>query len=145
MTVGHIGINVNSLEAGVEFYQNIFDFEILGESKEEGKKFAFLGNNGELLLTIWEQSDKRFSTSTAGLHHLAFVLKDKEELKQFEEKIEKYNVKKIYNNVVSHAEGMGSGGLYFYDPDGTRLEVYVTEGLEDYKPASDHAPSCGFL
>lgn len=111
MKVGHIGINVNSLEVGVEFYQKIFDFELLGESKEEGKKFAFLGNNGELLLTIWEQSDKKFSTSTAGLHHLAFVLSGKEELRQFEEKIEKYNVKKIYNDVVSHAEGMGSGGL----------------------------------
>ncbi len=145
MTVGHIGINVNSLEVGVEFYQKIFDFELLGESKEEGKKFAFLGNNGELLLTIWEQSDKKFSTSTAGLHHLAFVLSGKEELKQFEEKIEKYNVKKIYNDVVSHAEGMSSGGLYFFDPDGTRLEVYITEGLENCKPASQHAPSCGFL
>ena len=37
----------------------------INNAKEEGKKFAFLGNNGELLLTIWEQSDKKFSTSTA--------------------------------------------------------------------------------
>ena len=145
MRVGHIGINVNDLEVGVEFYQNVFDFEILGVSKEAGKKYAFLGNDGELLLTLWEQSDKKFSDSTAGLHHLAFVLKDKAELSLFEKKIEKYKVKKIYNDVVSHAEGMGSGGLYFYDPDGTRLEVYVQDGLENCKPATADAPSCGFF
>lgn len=145
MTVGHIGINVNNLEVSTQFYQDLFDFDILGESTEDGKKFAFLGNNGELLLTIWEQSDKKFSDSTAGLHHLAFLLKNREELDQFELKLDQFDVRKIYNDVVSHAEGMGSGGLYFYDPDGSRLEVYIAEGLEEYKPATADAPSCGFF
>ncbi|MCW9025894.1 MAG: VOC family protein [Thiovulaceae bacterium] len=145
MTVGHIGINVNNLAVSTQFYQDIFDFEILGESTKGDKKFAFLGNKGELLLTLWEQSDKKFSDTTAGLHHLAFILKSREELNQFEQKIDKLNVKKIYNDIVSHAEDMGSGGLYFYDPDGSRLEVYITEGLEEYKPATADAPSCGFF
>ncbi len=104
MTVGHIGINVNNLEISKKFYIALFDFEVIAESKEAGRKYAFLGNNGELLLTLWEQSDKKFSDSTAGLHHLAFVLKDMEELKSFEEKIEKLNIEKIYENVVAHSK-----------------------------------------
>lgn len=145
MTVGHIGINVNNMEVSKEFYINLFDFEVLLESNEEGKKFAFLGKNGELLLTLWEQSDKKFSDSNAGMHHLAFVLKNMDELKTFEEKIEKYKVEKIYNDIVSHSEGASSGGLYFLDPDNTRLEVYVTEGVQEYAPATKDAPSCGFF
>lgn len=145
MTVGHIGINVNDIEVSKEFYVNLFDFEVMLESNKDGKKFAFLGNDGKLLLTLWEQSDKKFSDSTAGLHHLAFVLKDTDELKSFEEKIKKQNVKKIYENVVSHSEGAHSGGLYFLDPDNTRLEVYVESGLNEHKPATADAPSCGFF
>jgi len=145
MTVGHIGINVNDIEVSKEFYINLFDFEVILESNKDGKKFVFLGNDGKLLLTLWEQSDKKFSDSTAGLHHLAFVLKDTEELKNFEEKIEKQNVKKIYENVVSHSEGAQSGGLYFLDPDNTRLEVYIESGLDEHKPATSDAPSCGFF
>lgn len=145
MIVGHIGINVNDIEVSKEFYVNLFDFEVMLESNKDGKKFAFLGNDGKLLLTLWEQSDKKFSDSTAGLHHLAFVLQNTDELKSFEEKIEKQNVKKIYENVVSHSEGAESGGLYFLDPDNTRLEVYVESGLNEHKAATTDAPSCGFF
>ncbi|WP_072682654.1 VOC family protein [Arcobacter sp. LA11] len=145
MKVGHIGINVRDIEVSKKFYINLFDFEIIAESKEKDKKYVFLGNNGELLITLWEQSNKEFSKTTAGLHHLAFVLKDLDELKVFEEKIEKFNIEKIYDTVVSHREGAESGGLFFLDPDRTRLEVYVTKGAHTCKPASDDSPSCGFF
>ena len=145
MTVGHVGINVNDIEISKQFYINLFDFEVILESKEEGKKFIFLGNNGELLLTLWEQSNEKFSSTHAGLHHLAFVLKDMNELQVFEKRIENQNVRKIYDNVVSHAKDAESGGLYFLDPDNTRLEVYVENGLHEHKPANDNSLSCGFF
>ena len=145
MTAGHIGINVTNMDISKKFYINLFDFEVLAESKEDGKKYTFLGNDGKLLITLWEQSNKSFSSTNAGLHHLAFVLKDMEELKNFEKKIQEQKVRKIYEDIVSHSEGSNSGGLYFLDPDDTRLEVYVQEGLGHYKPANDTAPSCGFF
>lgn len=145
MEIGHIGINVRNIEISKKFYTDIFDFDTLVESEEKNKKYLFLGNNGVLLVTLWEQSNKEFSSSTAGLHHLAFKLKDMNELKSFEEKIEKLNVKKIYENIVTHAEGAQSGGLFFLDPDNVRLEVYVEEGIHECKPATDDAPSCGFF
>jgi catechol-2,3-dioxygenase len=104
-----------------------------------------LGNDGELLITLWEQSNNKFSDSHAGLHHLAFVLKDVEELKAFEEKIKKFNVEKIYDSIVSHSKESASGGLYFLDPDNTRLEVYVTQGIDECEPKTNEAPSCGFF
>jgi lactoylglutathione lyase len=145
MKVGHIGINVTNIEVSKEFYKNLFDFDIIFESNEENKKYAFLGNNGELLITLWEQANTMFSNSTAGLHHLAFVLKDIEELILFEKKIKKLNVTKIYDTIVSHSESSKSGGIFFYDPDNTRLEIYVKSGIHECKPATDGAPSCGFF
>ncbi|MES2462541.1 MAG: VOC family protein, partial [Armatimonadota bacterium] len=37
-----------------------------------------------------------------------------------------------------------SGGLFFEDPDGTRLEIYAPSGVEGTVPTSG-APTCGFF
>jgi len=145
MQVGHIGINVTNLQRSKEFYIKLFGFDLMGESSEEGKKFAFLGNEEKLLVTLWEQSDKPFSCSSAGLHHLAFELEDMDRLRSFENTLEALGVEKIYDKMVSHKEGASSGGLFFLDPDGTRLEVCVSEGMHECSPASSDGPSCGFF
>jgi lactoylglutathione lyase len=33
-----------------------------------------------------------------------------------------------YDGVVPHGEGTHSGGIFFEDPDGTRLEIYAKDG-----------------
>jgi catechol-2,3-dioxygenase len=49
-----------------------------------------------------------------------------------------------YDGIVPHAEGATSGGLYFTDPDGLRLEIYAASGIEGRAPV-EGAPSCGFF
>ncbi|CAM5442132.1 hypothetical protein SAVIM338S_02651 [Streptomyces avidinii] len=47
--------------------------------------------------------------------------------------------------IVAHGEGARSGGIFFHDPDGTRLEIFsptVDEGLE---APVEGAPTCGFF
>lgn len=145
MKVGHVGINVNNMEKSKEFYLKIFGFDILFEEKLADKRHMFLGKDGEIIVTLWEQSDKSFSTSTAGLHHLAFLVDSVEELKAFEKKLDENKITKIYNGIVSHKEGASSGGVFFLDPDGVRLEVCIADGIDDCNPNhSDHS-SCGFF
>lgn len=145
MKVGHVGINVNNMEKSKEFYLKIFGFDILFEEKLADKRHMFLGKDGEIIVTLWEQSDKSFSTSTAGLHHLAFLVDSVEELKAFEKKLDENKITKIYNGIVSHKEGASSGGVFFLDPDGVRLEVCIADGIDDCNPShSDHS-SCGFF
>ena len=145
MKVGHVGINVNNMEKSKEFYLKIFGFDILFEEKLADKRHMFLGKDGEIIVTLWEQSDKSFSTSTAGLHHLAFLVDSVEELKAFEKKLDENKITKIYNGIVSHREGASSGGVFFLDPDGVRLEVCIADGIDDCNPShSDHS-SCGFF
>ncbi len=42
------------------------------------------------------------------------------------------NVPFIYDGIVPHAEGAQSGGIFFEDPDGIRLEIYAPNGAADH-------------
>ena len=57
MTAAHVGLNVRDLPRSTRFYQQVFGFELLGESAEPGRAYAFLGRDGELILTLWPQSE----------------------------------------------------------------------------------------
>ncbi|GCB49367.1 hypothetical protein SNL152K_6702 [Streptomyces sp. NL15-2K] len=47
--------------------------------------------------------------------------------------------------MVAHGEGTASGGIFFHDPDGTRLEISVPEGAQGAPVPHDAAPTCGFF
>jgi catechol 2,3-dioxygenase-like lactoylglutathione lyase family enzyme len=142
---GHVGLNVNDLERSKEFYQDVFGFEARGESTAADKKYAMLAQGGKLVLTLWQQSANEFSRETAGLHHLSFQVKSVEEIKEIEEKLRVRGVRFIYDGIVLHSEGATSGGIFFEDPDGIRLEIFTTEGLEQYSAPEKGASACGFF
>ena len=54
-------------------------------------------------------------------------------------------MQKIYDKIVSHAEGANSGGIFFLDPDSVRLEVCVADGLHKCEPGTNEDASCGFF
>ena len=62
MKVGHVGINVKNMEESKEFYLKLFGFDILFEETLENKRYVFLGKDGEIIVTLWEQANKKFST-----------------------------------------------------------------------------------
>ena len=142
---GHVGLNVNDLERSKEFYQDVFGFEVRGESTDADRKYAMLAQDGKLVLTLWQQSASGFSRETAGLHHLSFQAKSVAEIKGIEEKLRARGAKLIYDGIVLHSEGAKSGGIFFEDPDGIRLEIFATEGLETYSAPEKGASACGFF
>jgi lactoylglutathione lyase len=142
---GHIGLNVSDLTRSKQFYQQVFGFEVLGESREAGRQFVFLGRDGTPILTLWQQSEGRFATHQVGLHHLAFQVGTIEEVRAFEERLHALGALFLYDGVVPHAEGADSGGVYFEDPDGIRLEIYSPTGASGFTAPTLDAPSCGFF
>ncbi|WP_020614831.1 VOC family protein [Paenibacillus daejeonensis] len=145
MKTGHVGLNVSNLERSLAFYKEIFGLEVVRESFEKGKKFAFLGHNGAVTVTLWEQSDTTFSTSHAGLHHLAFEVDSSEAVQRMEEKIKALGVSLIYPGITAHEEGAQSGGLFFLDPDGIRLEIYTPADIASHEAHTEEGPACGFF
>ncbi|MFJ7774815.1 VOC family protein [Streptomyces yangpuensis] len=145
LRTGHVGLNVTDLERSLAFYRDALDFQVLGEGKEEDRRYAFLGRDGELVLTLWQQADGAFAPAAAGLHHLAFSAGAIEEVRAYEERLRGLGVDFAHEGVVAHGEGTASGGIFFHDPDGTRLEISVPTGAEDAPAPTAGAPTCGFF
>jgi lactoylglutathione lyase len=144
MNTGHVGLNVRDLDKSIEFYTKVFDLSLSGRGDDTGKKFAFLADNGRLAITLWQQSERTFDGTRAGLHHLAFLVPSVEAVKSAQEKLRAMNTPFEYEGIVPHKSGAESGGIYFTDPDGVRLEIYTEHGVHGEAPHSD-APTCGFF
>ena len=147
--IGHVGLNVTDLDRSLAFYRGVLGFAVLAEGKEDDRRYAFLGDgdgdDSRPVLTLWQQAQGPYDTDRAGLHHLAFAADSIERVRQYEEALKAYGAEFAYEGVVAHREGAASGGIFFHDPDGTRLEISVPTGAEDAPVPNAEAPTCGFF
>jgi lactoylglutathione lyase len=142
---GHVGLNVTELTRSVDFYRRALGFEQLSIHNEGDRRFAFLGIDGDLRLTLWQQSDGEFSSRTPGLHHLSFQVDNIEQVRVVESALKELGVTFAHDGVVAHGEGASSGGIFFTDPDGIRLEVFAPRGAEAEPAPNGESPTCGFF
>lgn len=144
LKTGHVALNVTDLDRSIAFYGALFDFDVLARSQDE-RAWALLGNGGALSVALWQQSDGEFATALPGLHHLSFEVADVEAVRAAERTLEELGVEFAYDGIVAHGEGAPSGGVFFSDPDGVRLEIYATTGVEGHPAPVAGAPTCGFF
>ncbi|MBW1598063.1 VOC family protein [Streptomyces sp. JJ38] len=145
LQTGHVGLNVTDMDRSLAFYREVFDFAVLAEGKEEGRRWAFLGRDAQLLVTLWQQSEGAFATDRPGLHHLSFQVDTIDEVRATEAALRHLGAEFSYDGVVPHGEQASSGGIFFTDPDGTRLEVYAPSGADPADAPTSGAPTCGFF
>ena len=145
LQTGHVGLNVSDLGRSKNFYEEVLGFQVMGESQQEDRRYAFLGDGQKLVLTLWQQSEGLFEKSHPGLHHLSFQVESIEQVVAFQDKLRQLNVPLIYEGIVPHGEGAASGGIFFEDPDGIRLEIYSPTGVENTPAPFADAPTCGFF
>ncbi|TGA95758.1 VOC family protein [Streptomyces sp. MZ04] len=145
LRTGHIGLNVTDIERSLAFYRDVIGYGVIGEGKEEGRRFAFLGEGTRPVLTLWQQADAAYAATNAGLHHLAIEVDTIEQVRAYESALRAYGVEFAYDGVVPHGEGAASGGIFFHDPDGTRLEIYSPTGADTATAPVEAAPTCGFF
>ncbi|MFF7637712.1 VOC family protein [Kitasatospora sp. NPDC008050] len=145
LKTGHIGLNVTDLDRSSAFYQRVFGFEVVNRSTDSERPWHFLGRDGQLMVTLWQQSEGRFSTAAPGLHHLSFEVPDIEDVLRAEQVLRALGAEFEHEGVVPHGEGAASGGIFFTDPDGTRLEIYTASIAGAGAAPSGTAPTCGFF
>jgi lactoylglutathione lyase len=143
LTTGHVGLNVTDLARSTEFYRRVFGFDVLGGQTDGDRRYAFLGRDGALLVTLWEQSTGEFPAHLPGLHHLSFRVPDIEAVRRAESTLRDLGVEIRHDGIVAHGEGASSGGVFFTDPDGIRLEIFTLTGAE--AAPAPAAPTCGFF
>ncbi|MBE2315826.1 VOC family protein [Solirubrobacter sp. CPCC 204708] len=137
---GHVGLNVTDLDRSVGFYRRVFGWTERGR----GDGYAFLGDDARLIVTLWQQSAGEFSAAAPGLHHLSFQVDSVEDVQAVEARVREAGLHLYHDGIVPHAEGASSGGIFFEDPDGIRLEVFTGAGVHGEAPAGE-APTCGFF
>ena len=146
LRTGHVGLNVSDVARARDFYAAVLGLRVERESAEEGRRYAFLGDGERLVLTLWEQSDGAFYTASPGLHHLSFEVDDVAQVEAAEERLRALGAPLLYDGIVPHGEGASSGGVFFTDPDGIRMEIYAGNGAAEHGAApTPGAPSCGFF
>lgn len=79
MFVGHVGVNVTDLDRSIAFYQRVFGLGLpQAPDPADPHRYARLTWDGELVLTLWPQSEGSFRSDTPALHHLAFRGRERE-------------------------------------------------------------------
>ena len=144
ISVGHVGLNVTDLDRSRRFYEAAFGLETAGLSETEGRRYAFLAAGGQVVLTLWQQSEGGFDRARPGLHHLAFRVATLDEVERAQARLREMGAAFLHDGVVAHREGASSGGVFFADPDGIRLEIFAPAGLEAHAAPTD-GPACGFF
>ena len=142
---GHIGLNVTDLGRSQHFYETVFGFHTMYASENDTRPFIFLGQENRLVLTLWQQSHGRFAHNQPGLHHLSFQVEDIQQVQAFETKLRQLRIPLLHDGVVAHSAGQDSGGIFFEDPDGIRLEIYSPTGAKAQPVPDADAPTCGFF
>ncbi|MFJ6998242.1 VOC family protein [Streptomyces sp. NPDC003090] len=145
LRTGHVALNVTDIARSLAFYEGLLGFELLAEGKEDGRRHALLGREGRLAIALWEQAEDGYAPARAGLHHLAFQVDTMDEVRVAEAELAAGGIEFAYDGVVAHGEGTASGGIFFHDPDGTRLEIYAATGAETAPAPHATAPTCGFF
>ena len=138
---GHVGLNVADLDRSIDFYARVFGWDLQGR----GDGYAFLGDDDRLVLTLWNQSSGSFATDQPGLHHLSFQVDSIDEVEQAEQRVRELGLKLHHDGIVPHGEGASSGGIFFEDPDGIRLEIYAPSGGATAPAPTESTPACGFF
>ncbi len=144
LSVGHVGINVTNLERSIAFYESVLTLVVMRRVDEGERRFAYLGDGEQITLTLWDQAGGAYCGICAGLHHLAFKAESLQDLDDAVARLRELEATIHHDGVIAHREGAMSGGVFFEDPDGTRLEIFVASGLTASAPTGD-APACGFF
>lgn len=145
LQTGHVALNVSDLDRSKAFYQQVLGLQVLSEGTDAQQRWVFLARDGKLLVTLFQQSSGTFDPATPGLHHLSFQVDSVEQVRAVEETVRQLGAPVFHDGLVAHREGADSGGLFFADPDGIRLEVFAPTGMAGSPAPSSDAPTCGFF
>ncbi|MBP7584737.1 MAG: VOC family protein [Spirochaetes bacterium] len=109
----HIGITVSNLDKSIEFYRDLFDFEIVEKFGDTRQAFLRVG---DVMLGLYEVSGYRNQDGTK--NHLSFYVDEED----FDDAMDEINDKGI--TVVFGPENIRKGkSVIFLDPDGNQIEI----------------------
>jgi len=117
--LAHARVRVRDLDRSIAFYSHFLGLRV---TERVGRAFAFLtctAAHHQVALQAGARRSTRATPGTGTVDHLAF------EVRSLREFLRVYRSLRAAGIEISPADNGISWALYFDDPDGTRLEVYL--------------------
>jgi catechol 2,3-dioxygenase len=121
-SLGHVVLRVTDRERAERFYNGVLGLPVCARLDEGGFKMSFftLGNHHDFAVMEVTGEGSSRSETAVGLHHVAFNIGTT--LGELREARAKLDAAGIVTTPVDHEV---TKSLYFEDPDGNGIEVYV--------------------
>ena len=121
-SLGHVVVRVSDLERAEHFYGDLLGLPLCARLDEGGMKMAFftLGNHHDFAIMEVSGEGSSDSADAVGLHHVAFNIGTT--LDELREAKENLDAAGVVTHPVDHEV---TKSLYFSDPDGNGVELYV--------------------
>ena len=120
--LGHVVLRVTDLGRAERFYNGLLGLPIVTRFDQDGMKMTFftLGNHHDFAVMEVSGEGSSAAESAVGLHHVAFKIGDSlDDLREAKSHLEAGGV------TVNPVDHEVTKSLYFNDPDGNGVEVYV--------------------
>ncbi len=112
-SVDHVGLTVSNLDRAIEFYRDLFDFEILEKFGDTRQAFLRVG---DIVIGLYEIEGYKNQEGTK--NHLSFYIDEED----FEDAVDEINEKEI--PIVFGPDNLRKGkSVVFLDPDGNQIEL----------------------
>ena len=121
-SLGHVVLRVTDRERAERFYNGVLGLPLCARFDEGGMKMAFftLGNHHDFAVMEVTGEGSSHSETAVGLHHVAFNIGTT--LDELRKAKAKQDAAGIATTPIDHDV---TKSLYFADPDGNGIEVYV--------------------
>jgi catechol 2,3-dioxygenase len=121
-SIGHVVLKVTDLERSEQFYSGLLGMKPVARYDDKGYKMTFFSVRNHHDLAVLEVSgeDAAGGDQAVGMHHVAFCIGDSiDQLREAKEDLESARVE------CRPSDHDVTKSLYFEDPDGNMIELYV--------------------
>lgn len=129
--LGHVGIFADDFMKQRDFYSRVIGLQIADENLERGMCFMSsdpVSEHHEFVVMQGRQS----SADTKTIQQISFKVPTIQDMRDYKARLEAENI--TIERIVSHGNAFG---MYFFDPEGNRVELYYRTGFPVPQPHGD--------
>ena len=131
-SLGHVGIYANDIMKMRDFWTRVIGLKIADEDLD-GRGMCFLSADPEREHHEFVLIKGREAAEDAKLvQQISFIVPTIDDLRDYYHRLQGENVK--IDRIVSHGNAFG---MYFFDPEGNRIELYDPTGFKVPQPHGD--------
>ena len=130
--LGHVGIYADDLMKQRDFYSRVIGLQIADEDLE-GRGMVFMSSDPvsehhEFVL----MKGRVISDDAQVIQQISFKVPEIDDLREYKKRLDAENI--TIERIVSHGNAFG---MYFFDPEGNRVELYYRTGFPVPQPHGD--------